>query len=51
MAVSRLGGREDECCADLRRNKEPTSGCGYIVSDSDNTYEEFHTEIESKPVS
>lgn len=51
MAVSRLGSREDECCADLRGKKEPTCACGYTVSHSDNPSELFHTEIESKSVS
>lgn len=49
MAVSRLGGREDECCADLRGRKEPI--CAYIASHSDNPSELFQNEIESKPVS
>lgn len=49
MSVSRLGGREDDCCADLRRNREtlfvlvimlcPPSG---IPS------EPFHAEIQRK---
>lgn len=32
MSVSRLGGREDDCPADLKEKKESTFTCGYIVS-------------------